>query len=262
VVSDTGTQTVNDVAISAGYWYSHCVHPDAAANDSNRLSSVQFRVAGDSDGPTDWFGLAITPVGDHVFPAETAANDPYFVERQSGTITDVLSNGNVSGGSAEYSLESQIWDESTPALSSIRTVVYDALAPTVSTLTINADGDVLTIVWSEACDLGVGGSDGLTLSAGGHPVTLGTLSGEGTDTWVYSLSPVVYQGEVVTLDHTNPGDGIEDSAAGNDLANFSGSSVTNNSTIEAPATTACPSVITAPIQSPIKPPLRQPVCAS
>ena len=103
---------------------------------------------------------------------------------------------------------------------------------------------MLTIVWSEACDLGVGGSDGLTLNASGGAVTLDSLSGEGTDTWAYTLSRNIYPSETLTLDHTNPGDGIEDSAAGNDLANFSGSAITNNSTFDdiAPTYSVSPAV--------------------
>lgn len=105
----------------------------------------------------------------------------------------------------------------------------DSTPPTVSTKTIGTSGTTLTLGLDETCSNGSGGSGGVTLSASGGAVTATYSSGSGSSSFVYNLSRTVYQGETVTVSYTQPGSGIED-AAGNDLATFSGSAVTNNST--------------------------------
>lgn len=105
----------------------------------------------------------------------------------------------------------------------------DTTAPTVSSRTIPAAGTTIVIVHSEVVSIGAGGNGGLTLSASGGAVTATYSSGAGTATLTWTLSRTVNSGETVTASYTQPGDGIED-ASGNDLASFSGQSVTNNST--------------------------------
>lgn len=105
----------------------------------------------------------------------------------------------------------------------------DVTAPTVSSRTIPAAGTTIVIVHSEVVSIGAGGNGGLTLSASGGAVTATYSSGAGTATLTWTLSRTVNSGETVTASYTQPGDGIED-ASGNDLASFSGQSVTNNST--------------------------------
>ena len=62
-------------------------------------------------------------------------------------------------------------------------------------------------------------------------IALTYSSGDGTSTLVYTGDVTVQSGDTVSsgLDYTQPGDGIED-ADGNDLATFTGASVSNNST--------------------------------
>lgn len=107
----------------------------------------------------------------------------------------------------------------------------DVTAPTVSSATIDSTGTTLTLVMSEPTTYGAGGNGGLTITPSGGASTATFSSGAGTTTLVWTLSRTIQQGETVTRSYTNPGNGFED-AAGNDLGNFSGAAVTNNSTVQ------------------------------
>jgi hypothetical protein len=115
------------------------------------------------------------------------------------------------------------------SLSANKALVIDGIVPTVTSAEILASGDVLRLTFSRACSVGAGGSGGLTLSATGGAVTATYSSGIGTTTWDYDLDRTIGTPETVTRSYTNPGNGIEDSAAGNDLGNFSAQAVTNSS---------------------------------
>lgn len=106
----------------------------------------------------------------------------------------------------------------------------DVTAPTVSSANLAADGLELTIVLSEACTIGAGGSTGFTLVATGGNAALTYASGDTTDTFVFTSARALSSTETATLTYVQPGNGLED-AAGNDLASFSGQAVTNNSTV-------------------------------
>ena len=67
------------------------------------------------------------------------------------------------------------------------------------------------------------------MTASGGAVTVAFNSGQGTSQFVMTLSRAITFGETVTIAYTNPGNGVEDLAQ-NDMANFSGKAVTNNST--------------------------------
>jgi hypothetical protein len=104
--------------------------------------------------------------------------------------------------------------------------------PTQLSAEINAAGDTLTIVWSEAVENGADGGNGITLSASGGAITAVYSSGSGSDTYVYNLSGrTIQSGEIITDDYTQPGDGIKSVATGDNVETFSGASVTNNSAI-------------------------------
>jgi hypothetical protein len=104
----------------------------------------------------------------------------------------------------------------------------DVTAPTMSSATIGTSGTTLTLGMDETCSIGAGGNGGVTLSASGGAVTATYSSGSGSSSLVYNLSRTINQGETVTVSYTQPGNGIEDTS-GNDLATFSNSAVTNNS---------------------------------
>lgn len=112
----------------------------------------------------------------------------------------------------------------------------DVTAPTVSSATINSAGTSITFACSETVSVGAGGNGGFALSMSGGAVTATYSSGSGSSSLVYSLSRTIQSGETGTHSYTQPGNGIED-AAGNDLASYSGATVTNNSTADTVAPT-------------------------
>jgi hypothetical protein len=106
----------------------------------------------------------------------------------------------------------------------------DSTPPTITSATINTAGTQLTLNFDETVNANT--ANGLTLSApaGGAVTVTGVASGSGTASVVFSLSRVIGIGETVTRTYVQPGNGIEDTAAGNDMANFTTQGVTNNST--------------------------------
>lgn len=104
----------------------------------------------------------------------------------------------------------------------------DETAPELVSATVEEDGETLTLVFDENVNVGTGGNGGFALTASGGAATLTYASGDGTTTLVYDISRVVEDDETLTLDYTQPGDGIEDDA-GNDLANIEDEAVTNDS---------------------------------
>lgn len=105
----------------------------------------------------------------------------------------------------------------------------DVTAPTVTSATINTAGTTITFALDEAVSVGSGGNGGFALTMSGGAVTATYSSGSGSSSLVYTLSRTVQHGETGTHAYTQPGSGIEDTS-GNDLATYSGATVTNNST--------------------------------
>lgn len=106
----------------------------------------------------------------------------------------------------------------------------DLGAPTLSSAVIPTGGTTITLNFSESCTTGAGGASGVTLSPSGGAATATYSSGSGSSAYVYSLSRTINVGETVTISYTQPGDGIEATDDQVDVASFSGSAVTNNST--------------------------------
>jgi hypothetical protein len=104
----------------------------------------------------------------------------------------------------------------------------DVTAPTMSSATIGTSGASITLAFNESVSVGAGGNGGFTVSLSGGVATLTYSSGSGSSSLVYTISRTVNQGETGTISYTQPGNGIEDTS-GNDLATFSNSAVTNNS---------------------------------
>lgn len=103
----------------------------------------------------------------------------------------------------------------------------DTLVPTLVSATIPSAGTSITLVLSENCDVGAGGNGGWTLNTPTNAMTYS--SGDGTNTYVYTLAATIYDSDTPTVSYTQPGNGLED-VANNDLATISGAAVTNNST--------------------------------
>lgn len=104
----------------------------------------------------------------------------------------------------------------------------DLTGPTVTSITVAANGTDIDVLFSEA----VTGGTGCTLTLGAtNPLTY--ASGSGTNTLRFSPAWPVGQSTVPTFNYS--GGDIQD-IAGNDLATISGQAVTNNSTTWTPQT--------------------------
>jgi len=115
----------------------------------------------------------------------------------------------------------------------------DIIAPTVSSITVGANGTSWTFAYDEnvtcastAC------CDDFTAATTQRGVrTLTYASGGGRNSMLCTGSPVVWSSDTIAnggVDYTTVADGIED-AAGNDLASFTNMAITNSSTVQAPS---------------------------
>ena len=123
-----------------------------------------------------------------------------------------------------------------PSFDGLRYSVYPAgdkpaVTPTLVSSTINGAGTTLTDVYSISVSIGAGGNAGRTLAPSGAAATLAYSSGSGSTTLVYTISRAINAGELVSSGYAQPGNGIEGTAGGVDLATFSGVSVTNGSSV-------------------------------
>lgn len=115
--------------------------------------------------------------------------------------------------------------------------------PTVTARAISAGPynqyNYLTLTFSASVSIGAGGSGGITLSATNGTVTAAItdaaattvphVSGLPGTTATYRLSRAIRVGETVTVSYTQPGNGLEATSGGADVASFSGAAVTNGS---------------------------------
>lgn len=169
-------------------------------------------------------GCALTQANVDYILSTLDANGMYdgTVDLSGGT----NSAPSATGLAAQASLESKGW-----------TVTINGPAvPLLSSATIGPDGQTWTLVFDDIMTAGVGGNGGMVATMSGvGTVNLTYSSGDGSNTLVFTGDATVDNGETGTLAYTQPGDGLEDDA-GNDLANFSGETVTNNSTQNMPPT--------------------------
>jgi hypothetical protein len=109
----------------------------------------------------------------------------------------------------------------------------DVTPPTLGSLAVNTTGDELTGTLSESGCTPSSGTGGFTLSGTAATVASWAISGT---TLTLTLAGTVYNGETVTLsyDDATASEAVAD-AADNLLADISAASVTNNSTVDAPA---------------------------
>lgn len=138
--------------------------------------------------------------------------------------TDTTSPSYTSSGGTVTAKAYALWAQAVPVVTAS---LVGGGAPTVTSATINAAGTQFAVNFSEAVFIGTGG--GMTITASGGAVSLGTPSIAGSTITYPITGRVIGIGETVTMTYAQPGNGIENSA-GTDLASFSGQSVTNNST--------------------------------
>lgn len=104
-------------------------------------------------------------------------------------------------------------------------------APSFSAIAIAADGVSLTATLSASVTVGSGGSGGLALSC----ATAGTVaatysSGSPGTAYAYTLGTTVNSGDTCTAAYTQPGNGLEATSGGADVASAGSMAVTNSST--------------------------------
>jgi hypothetical protein len=104
----------------------------------------------------------------------------------------------------------------------------DTTPPTLTTATIGTNGTTLTLHFDEAVVATI--NTGWTITPSGGAATLTYSSGSGTANLVYTVNRPIQYNETGTVGYTEPGNGIEDASAGNDLATISSHALINNST--------------------------------
>lgn len=121
------------------------------------------------------------------------------------------------------------------------TPVYDCGAPAINSATIGTDGVTLTVVFSEATNAVTSWGTAVTLS-GDQSATATYVSGDGTNTIVFTLSTVIAGGNTVVM---NIAANTYEDAAGNQNSAIVNFPVTNNSTQPTTYSTAGTHIFTA-----------------
>ena len=104
-----------------------------------------------------------------------------------------------------------------------RGVLADGL-PLLVDASVITNGTEIRLTFTEVVNFGAGGNGGFALTASGGASTMTYDSGAGTRYLVYTLSRAIDSDETVTVDYTQPGDGVIDVDT-NELASFSGEAV-------------------------------------
>jgi len=105
--------------------------------------------------------------------------------------------------------------------------------PELSSATIAADGNTLTLVFDEAVTQGSGYNDSdwdLDCTKAGDGIGITYSSGDGTTSHIYTIDQDIDRNDTVNIDFNGDTDSEEDEA-GNDLAAIVSDSVTNNSAV-------------------------------
>jgi hypothetical protein len=175
------------------------------------------------------FGTGYCNTGD---PKYTSSSD-WSLQSSSPAIDKGVSLSAIFTTDYAGNVRGEVWD--------VGAYEYDAepdtTPPTISSATVETDGDTLTIVFDEVVTVNT--STGFTLNLSGGAAGLTYTSGSGTNTLVYAITGRnIDTAETGTLDYATVANGIED-AAGNDLASTgeTDEAVTNDSEYTPSATT-------------------------
>jgi hypothetical protein len=191
---------------------------DAGGISGMSAASIGYGITGLAAGDQARFETTATKVG---APSTTCT---VTVEEGTGNIelTNVTSAG-------DYEFSAWFRDASDATDSGESVITFDATVPVVASATINVAGNQLTITLTENAAIGAGGNGGITLTSDGAAVTA-TYDSISTTDVIYDLSRTVASSETITVDYVQPGAGITDTV-GNEVASFSGLSVTNNANV-------------------------------
>lgn len=105
------------------------------------------------------------------------------------------------------------------------------MRPGPTSATIGTNGTTFTTVFNQNITRDTGHADSdLSFTASGGAVTASYSSGDGSSTFVWTLSRTIQSGETVTYSYVQPNDGLESTPGGVWLPSWTDRSVTNNST--------------------------------
>ena len=212
-----------------------------AATDPITRHDYRYKTTGDY--PDDWEEIPDSGPG--------GANDGGF------TVT-----GLTNGTAYTFQLRAANRHNQGAAAESAAVTPADTNPPTLVSGEVEANGDGAILVFDEVLDSTSSGAppesaftveaDGVSIAIGGVLVTGG--AGNQRHVFLHSLSPVIYEGQAVTVTYTDPTAGddaasIQDSV-GNDVASFTTGeggvpAVVNNSNVMAPVSTPTPANFTA-----------------
>lgn len=108
------------------------------------------------------------------------------------------------------------------------TYTEDPTAPSVVSITVGTNGTTVTFVFDKNTSIGAGGSTGMTLNTPTSALTYS--SGGGSTSLVFTSASTILSTDTPTSSYVQPGNGLEGTSGGVDLASFSNHAVTNNST--------------------------------
>ncbi|HBA84915.1 MAG TPA: hypothetical protein DCZ95_12545 [Verrucomicrobia bacterium] len=106
------------------------------------------------------------------------------------------------------------------------------VTPTLTARVIGTDGTTLTLTGSASLSVGASGNGGFDVDCvtAGNGITATYASGAPGSNLVYTLGTAINSGDTCDLDYTQPGNGIEATTGGADLASITSGAITNNST--------------------------------
>lgn len=201
---------------------------------SEDSSNGDIDLNGSSTVARNNLGYNLTGGGPLSISATTTSNNNY--ETSDPFVNAAAHNYHLSGALAGFSLGSPYnidpdgVTRGVDATFDVGAYEFDEGTPSLSTAVIPTGGTTIVFTYSESVSIGAGGNAGFTMSMSGGAVTATYSSGAPGTALTYNLSRTVNTGETGTHDYTQPGNGIEATDDAADVATYTGTSVTNNST--------------------------------
>lgn len=246
----TGGVTANGTGWTETSWSAIAIAVTVALGNNRYNANVPLQFTTDGGQSSNSYNVQIQPASGKAYfnlsgtPATTGSERITAVPDLDGTeqlevsnvvggsISDVTiySNATWSAADGVTSFDVRAHNGSVWGAVGTQDLTPDTTAPTLTSATIGTNGTSLTTVFDGAVTVGADGWSGISLNAAGGSASATYASGDSTNTIVWTLSRTVKNTETwADLDHTQPGDGIQD-IAGNLLASFFDVPVTNNST--------------------------------
>lgn len=202
--------------------YNHYYAPSAPDSSEFTYNGTSYTYAG--------FRTAVGAT--HGLGYSAGWSNPNFTDQPNGVYTLSSTSPDIGIGvdlSATFTTDIAGTTRSAPW--TIGAYAYAAgVAPTLVSATVNAAGTLVTFIWSASCMNGAGAYAGMTMSASGGAVSLTGPSGSGSATYTWIPDRTINFGEAITVSYAQPGNGIEATSGGADVASFTGISATNSST--------------------------------